>query len=59
MASASRTRSVSDATHHVYSIPHRLNAFCVPDLYVKAEDPSNYAEVIEIANRAGKQDDLV
>ena len=28
--------------------------------YVKAEDPSNYdAEVIEIANRAGRRDDLV
>ncbi|KZO92891.1 clathrin heavy chain [Calocera viscosa TUFC12733] len=29
------------------------------DSYIKANDPSNYAEVIEIANRAGKQDDLV
>lgn len=29
------------------------------DSYIKAEDPSNFAEVIEIANRAGKYDDLV
>ncbi|KAI0716028.1 clathrin heavy chain 1 [Cerioporus squamosus] len=29
------------------------------DSYIKAEDPSNYAEVIEIAGRAGKYDDLV
>ncbi|KAL1731173.1 hypothetical protein EV714DRAFT_249463 [Schizophyllum commune] len=29
------------------------------DSYIKAEDPSNYAEVIEIAGRAGKHDDLV
>ncbi|OJT09644.1 Clathrin heavy chain [Trametes pubescens] len=29
------------------------------DSYIKAEDPSNYAEVIEIASRAGKSDDLV
>jgi len=36
-----------------------LNAICILDSYIKAEDPSNYAEVIEIANRAGKQDDLV
>ena len=29
------------------------------DSYIKAADPSNYAEVIEIAGRAGKHDDLV
>ncbi|KAF5355246.1 hypothetical protein D9758_006001 [Tetrapyrgos nigripes] len=29
------------------------------DSYIKAEDPSNFSEVIEIANRAGKHDDLV
>ncbi|KAH9852080.1 clathrin heavy chain [Lenzites betulinus] len=29
------------------------------DSYIKAEDPSNHAEVIEIASRAGKYDDLV
>ncbi|KAK7679481.1 hypothetical protein QCA50_017535 [Cerrena zonata] len=29
------------------------------DSYIKAADPSNYAEVIEIASRAGKHDDLV
>ncbi|KAG7093825.1 hypothetical protein E1B28_007464 [Marasmius oreades] len=29
------------------------------DSYIKAEDPSNFPEVIEIANRAGKHDDLV
>lgn len=29
------------------------------DSYIKAQDPTNYAEVIEIANRAGKHDDLV
>ncbi|KAH9975866.1 clathrin heavy chain 1 [Lactifluus volemus] len=29
------------------------------DSYIKAEDPSNFAEVIEIANHAGKYDDLV
>jgi clathrin heavy chain len=32
---------------------------CAADLYVKAQDSSNYAEVIEIGNRASKQDDLV
>jgi len=29
------------------------------DSYIKAEDPSNFAEVIEIANHADKHDDLV
>ncbi|THH15617.1 hypothetical protein EW146_g4889 [Bondarzewia mesenterica] len=29
------------------------------DSYIKAEDPSNFLEVIEIANHAGKHDDLV
>ncbi|KAI0321019.1 clathrin heavy chain 1 [Amylostereum chailletii] len=29
------------------------------DSYIKAEDPSNFTEVIEIANHAGKHDDLV
>ncbi|ORY30240.1 hypothetical protein BCR39DRAFT_530157 [Naematelia encephala] len=29
------------------------------DSYIKADDPSNFEEVIEIANRAGKHDDLV
>ncbi|EKM49484.1 uncharacterized protein PHACADRAFT_264985 [Phanerochaete carnosa HHB-10118-sp] len=29
------------------------------DSYIKAQDPTNYAEVVEIANRAGKHDDLV
>lgn len=29
------------------------------DSYIKAGDPSNYAEVIEISNHAGKHDDLV
>jgi clathrin heavy chain len=29
------------------------------DAYIKAEDPSNFAEVIEIANHAGKHADLV
>lgn len=29
------------------------------DSYIKAQDPSNFYELIEIANRAGKQDDLV
>jgi clathrin heavy chain len=32
--------------------------FC-SDSYIKAADPSNFIEVIELANRAGKQDDLV
>ena len=27
--------------------------------YIKAQDPSNFAEVIEISNRAGKHDELV
>jgi clathrin heavy chain len=31
----------------------------LPNSYIKAGDPSNFLEVIEIANRAGKQDDLV
>ncbi|KAF8180718.1 armadillo-type protein [Mycena galopus ATCC 62051] len=31
----------------------------VIDSYIKAEDPSNFIEVIEISTRAGKQDDLV
>ena len=29
------------------------------DSYIKANDPSNFMEVIEIANRSGKHDDLV
>ncbi|KAJ3982556.1 hypothetical protein F5890DRAFT_1529120 [Lentinula detonsa] len=29
------------------------------DSYIKAQDPSNFTEVIEIADRAGKHDDLV
>lgn len=29
------------------------------DSYIKAEDPSNFLEVIEISSRAGKHDDLV
>ena len=29
------------------------------DSYVKAEDPSNFAEVIEIAERAGREEELV
>lgn len=29
------------------------------DSYIKAEDPSNFAEVIEISSHAGKHDDLV
>ncbi|KAJ3555518.1 hypothetical protein NM688_g2533 [Phlebia brevispora] len=29
------------------------------DSYIKAQDPSNFVEVIEIASRAGKHDDLV
>ncbi|EAU90123.2 clathrin heavy chain 1 [Coprinopsis cinerea okayama7 len=29
------------------------------DSYIKAQDPSNFEEVIEIANHAGKHDDLV
>lgn len=29
------------------------------DSYIKAQDPSNFIEVIEIATHAGKQDDLV
>jgi clathrin heavy chain len=29
------------------------------DSYIRAEDPSNYSEVIETASRAGKNDDLV
>jgi clathrin heavy chain len=29
------------------------------DSYVKAEDPSNYAEVIEIAERSGREEELI
>ncbi|BFZ57862.1 Clathrin heavy chain [Savitreella phatthalungensis] len=29
------------------------------DSYLKAKDPSNYAEVVEIADRAGKSEDLI
>jgi clathrin heavy chain len=36
-----------------------IEYICVLDSYIKAEDPSNYAEAIEVANRVGKQDDLV
>ena len=31
----------------------------VLDPYIKAQDPTNFAEVIEIANHAGKHDELV
>jgi clathrin heavy chain len=33
--------------------------FFLTDSYIKAEDPANFAEVIEISNRAGKHDNLV
>jgi clathrin heavy chain len=33
--------------------------FFLADSYIKAEDPANFAEVIEISNRAGKHDDLI
>jgi hypothetical protein len=33
--------------------------FFLADSYINAEDPANFAEVIEISNRAGKHDDLV
>ncbi len=36
-----------------------LFSFQFVDLYIKAEDPSNYAEVIELVTRADKYDDLV
>jgi clathrin heavy chain len=29
------------------------------DSYIRANDPSNYMEVIEIGSRAGKYDDLI
>jgi clathrin heavy chain len=29
------------------------------DSYIRANDPSNYVEVIEIASRAGKYEDLI
>ena len=29
------------------------------DSYIRANDPSNYMEVIEIASRAGKNEDLI
>jgi clathrin heavy chain len=29
------------------------------DSYIRANDPSNYQEVIEIASRAGKYEDLI
>jgi len=29
------------------------------DSYIKADDPSNFAEVIEISSHTGKHDDLV
>jgi clathrin heavy chain len=32
---------------------------CFLESYIKAQDPSNFAEVIEIANHAGKHDELV
>ncbi len=36
-----------------------LFSFQFVDLYIKAEDPSNYAEIIELVTRADKYDDLV
>ena len=36
-----------------------LSFFFLEDSYIKAEDLANFAEVIEISNRAGKHDDLV
>lgn len=36
-----------------------LTAFLTKDSYVKANDATNYAEVIETAERAGKYDDMV
>lgn len=40
-------------------VMYRIALTLYIDSYIKAEDPSNYAEVIENANRAGKHDDLV
>jgi len=41
-----------------YSHPNRFRRFAV-DSYIKAEDPSNFNEVIEISTRADKHEDLV
>ena len=43
---------------HQHRINGRTLTIC-KDSYIKAEDPSNFAEVIEIASRADKHDDLV
>jgi clathrin heavy chain len=40
-------------------LPPTQSYLILPDSYIKAADPANFAEVIELANRAGKQDDLV
>jgi clathrin heavy chain len=41
------------------SLNLELTFLSLADSYIKAEDPANFAEVIEISNRAGKHDDLV
>jgi clathrin heavy chain len=43
----------------LFRTPPALFLTLSADSYIKAQDPTNYAEVIEIANRAGKHDDLV
>ena len=58
MACGSRTQSVlSNFRIHLLCVLTIILP-CV-DSYIKAEDPSNFPEVIEIANHAGKHDDLV
>lgn len=38
---------------------YTLGPFALTDSYIKSNDPTNFAEVIELANAAGKNDDLV
>jgi len=56
MVYASKTRSVSD---FIAAVLKTIQTPWLVDSYIKAEDPSNFAEVIEISSHAGKHDDLV
>jgi len=56
-------RSSNQGCHRLASFPHSLNnlltSISYVESYIKAEDPSNFVEVIEIATRADKYEDLV
>jgi len=57
MVCGSKIQSVSNGGRYTF-VFHMLIRFFL-ESYIKAQDPTNFAEVIEIANHAGKHDELV